>query len=421
MRQRQGEVGFIFAVTRRLRSESWQFILFFALSLIGSDLHAEDAPQFRGVRGDGHFNGGNWTHLWGDSGPRVQWQYALGTGFSSVVGHDGKVVSSGHAEGKVSVVALDLETGRQLWRYQYDAPLDANDFQGGPTSTPLIDDGCVYVLSRRGELFSLNLADGNLNWRLDVVDRTAIRIPGWGFAGAPRVFGNRLVLNVGDAGVCVHKRDGEILWASEDRDSGYSSVVPYQDRGVDCVILGSGRSYVCVELETGRERWRQRWLTTFGCNAADAIVDGDRVFLSSGYSRGSALLDLSSGDPEVIWKHKDYRNQLGTSILIDGFLYGVNGDVDEGARLTCMEMSTGKIRWDADGFSAGAVIASGERLIALSDSGELIVAKVDPEGFIPLARHQVLQGRCWVSPTLIEGMLLCRNADGKLLCLNLRR
>ena len=395
--------------------------IFLCVVSVLSGVHAEDSPQFRGPRGDGRFSGTNWTHEWGDDGPKVQWEHALGTGFTSVVSQDGLVISSGHAGANVTVVALELESGVERWKFQFAAPVDANDFQGGPTSTPLIDDGAVYVLSRRGELFSLDLNDGKLNWRLDVVDKTAVRIPGWGFAGAPRVFGDRLVLNVGDAGVCVHKRDGAILWASEDRDSGYSSVVPYRDGDVECVIIGSGRSYVCVELETGRERWRQRWLTTFGCNAADAIVDGDRVFLSSGYSRGSALLDLSTGVPEVIWKHKDFRNQLGTSLLIDGFIYGVNGDVDEGARLSCMEMASGKIRWDAAGFAAGSVIAAGDRLIVLSDSGELLVAKADPDEFKPLARHQILDGRCWVSPVLIDGMLLCRNADGKLLCLNLRQ
>jgi outer membrane protein assembly factor BamB len=382
---------------------------------------AEDSPQYLGQRGDGVSDEIDWSHQWNADGPVVQWKTELGIGFSSVVTHENRVIGTGYRDGHVTVVALELETGRRIWEFRYEAMLDANDFEGGPTSTPVIDDGSVFVLSRRGNVFCLGMADGALLWEKDVVAETGIRIPGWGFSGAPRIFGKRLILNMGDAGVCLDPSSGETLWDSEDRDSGYSSAVRFEDQGVQSVILGSGRSYVCVDLETGKERWRQKWLTSFGCNAADAIVSGTDVFLSSGYSRGSALLDLSTGEPVIKWKHKDFRNQLGTSLLIDGFLYGVNGDVDAGASLSCMELQTGKIKWVADDWNAGAVIAAGDRLIAISDSGELVIASVDSEKFQVLARHQVLSGKCWVTPVMSHGNLLCRNAAGDLICLNLRR
>lgn len=393
--------------------------LAFCLSPL-SKLQAEDSPQYRGLRSDGRSTESNWSHQWGATGPTVQWRYELGVGYSGIVTKRGVVVAMGNRSGKVQVVAVELESGKELWKFEFESPLDANDFEGGPTATPLLDNDSVYVLSRRGRCFSLALNSGALNWELDLPQDTGIRVPGWGFSGAPKAFGSRLILNVGDAGVCLDKNTGEILWASEDRDSGYSSAVPFKLGQTHTVILGSARSYVCVEIESGRERWRQRWLTTFGCNAADAIVSGQKVFLSSGYSRGSALLDLKSGAPEIIWKHKDFRNHLSTSVLVDGFLYGVNGDIDEGARLTCMDFDTGEIRWSDPTFDAGALIEAGNRLLVLSADGDLIVGGVDPKRFEVLARHKILAGRCWVAPVLTDGMLLCRDAGGELVCVNLR-
>lgn len=382
---------------------------------------AGDWPEYRGARGNGRSAETSWTHHWDANGPSVMWEFELGTGFSGLVAVDDLVIGTGHQDGKTLVSAIQLETGLKQWQYKYDAPLDANDFEGGPTSTPLIADGVIFVLSRRGMLFALRLLDGSLVWQTDLVSETGIRIPGWGFSGSPRLFGARLVVNVGDAGVCVDRETGKILWASEDRESGYSSAVYFKDQGVDSVILGSARSYVCVDLEKGQERWRQRWLTTFGCNAADPIVVENEIFLSSGYSRGSALLDLSTGEPETVWKHKEFRNQLSTSILVDGFLYGISGDVDEGAHLACMEWETGRVKWVAKGWNAGALLVAGDRLVLLSDTGELIIAEVNPQAFKLQARSKVLEGRCWVSPVMIDGFLLCRNASGRLVCLNLRR
>ena len=53
-------------------------------------------------------------------------------------------------------------------------------------------------------------------------------------------------------------------------------------------LIYNGRMFVtasysrlfAIDVKTGEELWRQRWLVQFGCTAADAIVDGDFVFLS---------------------------------------------------------------------------------------------------------------------------------------------
>jgi hypothetical protein len=60
-----------------------------------------------------------------------------------------------------------------------------------------------------------------------------------------------------------------------------------------------------------------------------------------------------------------------------------------------------------------------DKLIVFSDRGELTVAEASAEAFKPLARSQVLGGKCWTVPTLANGRLYCRNAHGMLICLDL--
>ena len=68
-------------------------------------------------------------------------------------------------------------------------------------------------------------------------------------------------------------------------ESGYSTPLPVQRDGQWLALLGSGSSYVAVNLQTSAEVWRMNWVTEFGVNAADPIVAGDRVFI---YHSGGA-------------------------------------------------------------------------------------------------------------------------------------
>ncbi len=395
-------------------------ILGVMLGKVAKSATAEDWYRFRGPNLDGISSETEWTHQWPPGGPNVLWRANVGTGFSSTPTSQGRLYTIGNEENVDTVYCINVETGEQIWAHSYASPTEPNEFEGGPTSTPTIDGDTVVTLSRSGDLFSFEKDTGKVNWSLNVPEAANVRVPAWGFAGSPLAHGDRLILNVGDAGVAVDRRSGQLAWASEDKESGYSSPIPYSIGSTEGVILGSARSYVAVDPKSGSELWRQRWLTTFGCNAADPIISGNQVFLSSGYNRGSGLLDISGGEPEVIWKHKEFQNQLSTSVLIDGYLYGASGDVDAGAELVCVKLESGELQWVADSVRVGGISAAGDRLILLSDSGELVIATASPEKFDILARHEVLDGKCWTAPVLSENRIYCRSARGEVACVDVQ-
>ncbi len=324
----------------------------------------------------------------------------------------------GHANDADTVFCIDAEKGQVVWKHSYDSPLDDRFFEGGPTATPTVDDERVYSLGRQGDLFCFDAATGKIQWSKNVAQEAGVRIPGWGFSASPVVHDDRLILNVGQSGMAIHKQTGEILWKSGDSDAGYMTPFPIQIDGRWFALIASGKFYQCVRLENGEVVWKHRWLTTNGCNAADPLVQGNLAFISSGYGRGAALLSFDAASAQVVWANTEMQNQLQSSVLVDGYIYGFDGDEGGEVQLKCLELASGEVRWSFSGLGAGSLMVADKHLIVLSDSGELLVAPVSNSLFKATAKAKILEGKCWTVPVLSNGKIYCRNAAGDLACVN---
>ena len=386
----------------------------------GSAAVADDWIRWRGPNLDGISQETNWKANWPKSDPRILWTCEVGTGFSSVVVQGERAYTMGHVDENDIVYCLDASNGKTLWKYEYAAPLDDRDFEGGPTSTPTIDGDRLYVLSRVGDLFCLDTLTGSVHWQTQISDDAEVRVPGWGFSSPPLVVGDKLVLNVGESGAVLNKHDGKMVWSSADKECGYASPVLIPGAVRPTVVFASARAFIGVDLETGDQRWSERWLTSFNCNAADPIIHDSKMFVSSGYNRGAALFEFQNETPQLIWKSKEMQNQLHSSLLYNEHLYGIDGDMEVGARLKCMEWSTGKVVWSVEDLRPGGLSIAGGKLLLLTEAGELIVAPVTPEGFSPIARGQVLQGKCRTVPVFANGRVYCRSIHGQVACVDCR-
>jgi outer membrane protein assembly factor BamB len=382
---------------------------------------AEDWPHYRGP----HFNGVSdetgWLDRWPDEGPPIAWRANVGVGFSSVAVAEGRVYTTGNTGDTDTAWCFNAETGESIWRHTYPAPLDPNLFEGGPTATPTVAGDAVYTLSRRGDVFCLDAAMGAVRWSTNIVDLTGVPIPAWGFASSPLVTDRVVVLNAGAAGVALDRNSGKVAWQSDPDEGAYATPVPFLSEGGRlCALIVSATTLSAINVDDGSARWQYRWLTRFGVNAADPIVAGGQVFISSGYGKGAALLEPGEIEPETVWKSRELRTQINAAVLIDGFLYGVHGDTTDIAVLRCLELSTGAVKWEHEGIGSGSVIAADGELIVLTDAGELIIAPASPEGFHPTAHARVLEGKCWTSPVLANGRIYCRNAAGDIVCVDVR-
>lgn len=390
------------------------------LGLLAGSAIAADWPHWRGPQRNGVSTETGLADTWPGEGPKVAWKVKVGLGFSSFVVAGGRVFTMGHADEKDTVFCLDADSGKEAWKHSYPAELGDKFFDGGTTGTPTVDGDRVFTLSRWGDAFCFEAVTGKIVWSKNVAEETGAPLPDWGFGGAPLVHGKLLVLSVGEAGLALDKATGTVVWKSAAKEAGYSTPLPLT--GSDGLgLVSSGRAYLAVNLLTGKEAWRIKWVTQYGVNAADPIVEGDRMFLSSGYGKGGALFKLGAGEPEQLWKTKALRTQMNAAVLFQGHLYGVDGDTTEKAALKCVEFATGIDKWAQPNFgSGGGVIADG-KLIALSGTGELMVAPASPNGFKPTAQAQVLGGKTWTAPVLANGRILCRNSRGDVVCLDVRK
>ena len=384
-------------------------------------LYADDWPQWRGPQRNGISRETDWAFQWPDDGPKIAWKAKVGLGYSGIVVANGRAYTVGHNGGKDTVFCFDVETGKEVWKHSYDSELGDKYFDGGTTGTPTIEGNHLFWLSRWGDLFCFDAASGKIIWEKNVQKETGIRIPDWGFSGAPYVHKNLLVLNIGEAGMGVDKTSGKIVWKSADKNAGYSTPSPIPGAGEPMVVLGNFDHYVAINPETGAEAWRIRWVTQYGVNAADPIFHDKKMFISTGYKKGAALFDLQENPPKEIWRNKSLRTQMNAGVLHEGYVYGIDGDTIEKARLKCIEFATGTEKWSEPNMGSGGVILADGKLIVLAAHGELMVVPAAPHAFQPTARAQVLGGTSWTAPVLANGRIYCRNSRGDIVCVDVRK
>jgi outer membrane protein assembly factor BamB len=384
--------------------------------LTAAELSAADWPRYRGPNLNGISTESGWSVAWPDTGPKQLWKASVGIGFSSISVADGRAYTMGNQSDQDTVYAFDAATGKLLWKHAYACKLDPNAYEGGPSATPTVDGGRVYTLSKQGDLFCLEAATGKVVWSTNLAKELGARVPRWGFSSSPLVHGDSIFVNVGTRGTALHKNTGKVIWTTGNGAAGYSSLVPFNIGGTQGLAMFAAQSVVAVDPEGGKELWSYPWKTSYDVNAADPIISGDYVFISSGYNHGAALLQIVDGKPRLIWQNKQMRNQHNNSVLIDGALYGVDGDSN--SDLKCVDFMTGEVRWAQKGLGKGALMAADGKLIVLGEKGELVIAAADPTAFKPLARWQVLGGKCWTMPVLSHGRIYCRNARGDLVCVD---
>ena len=132
------------------------------------------------------------------------------------------------------------------------------------------------------------------------------------------------------------------------------------------------------------------WKTSYEINAPTPIVFGDKIFITSGYGTGCALLQVRPGKATEIWRNKNLRSQLASPVLVQGYIYGIDGNVG-GGELRCLDLGNGEIKWKQN-IGGGTLIAAGGHLLVLNERGELIVAEASPTSYREVARAQVLGG-----------------------------
>jgi outer membrane protein assembly factor BamB len=386
------------------------------LTALATNLHAADWPNYRGPDHNGISKETGWSTQWPANGPKVLWKAKVGFGFASFAVANGRTYTTGNADNTDTIFCFDANTGKEIWKRSYPAPLDPKSYQGGTSATPTVDDDRVYTVSKRGIVQCLGAADGKEIWTKNLQEELGAKIPGWGFAGSVLIQGKLAILNFGTAGTALDKQTGKVVWSSGPEEAGYSTPIPFMAGGEPAVMFTIKQNVVAVKVKDGQELWRFPWKTQYDVNAADPILNGSKVFVSSGYNHGGGVFDVSAKPPREIWQSKDMRNKVASSVLWQGHIYGM----DE-SQFRCLDFNTGEVKWTDKVTGMGALMLADGKLIVLSENGELLVAEASPAGFKPISRAQVLGKTCWAAPVLSNAKIYCRNGGGDVVCVDVSK
>ena len=399
----------------------YRFYLVFAFVLCFSPAYA-DWPQWLGPNRTGISTETGFLKTWPKDGPEVLWKRNLGKGFSGISVADGRVFTMFADGDDEYVICLNEKSGDEIWRFRTGGMFEEWQGGDGPRSQPTADGERVYVLCAEGRLYALKAANGDTIWTVDLVDGLGGRFPRFGFSTSPLVEGDFLFLEAATRDgtfLALHRKDGKVAWASQNDVASYSSPIALDLAGARQVVYFSGDAVVGLSPADGSLYWRYPWKTSYDLNIATPIfVPPDRIFISSGYDHGAALLRIEPGGDGFsvtrVWESRRMKNHFGTSVLVGDYIYGFDNAI-----LKCIEARTGKEQWKHRGYGKGALIYADGHLVLLSDNGRLALAQATPDGFSEKAGVQVLDGRSWTMPTLANGRVFVRDMR-KIVCLDLR-
>ena len=393
--------------------------------------YLSDAGEWLGPLGNyrnGHSAESNWHQDWFNVEPELSWKIELGLGVASVTCLNGRAYCIGNAADEEVVQCLDSSTGQVVWKFSYPCPIDKRMFEGGSASTPVIDKvrGSLYILSHQGELRSLGLHDGKERWKVSYIDDLKGKRPTWGYSSSPLLSGDMLITVPGGGGSGVVALDpvtGKKKWSFGSDEAAYSSPVQINGEGKDGgnVMLFNSYGLNIINPRFGKLVSKVRWKTDYDVNATLPLYINGHIFICSGYGKGGGMVRINENKLDLIYESKDTMCQFQSPIELGGHAYMVIGDNSTKAKLACMSLEDGSIKWTEPlSGNRGNIITADGKLIVVSERGEVILCDASEKGYIEHGRFQALGGRCWAPPSIADSKLYIRNNSGRLVCYNLK-
>ncbi|WP_197993043.1 PQQ-binding-like beta-propeller repeat protein [Gimesia aquarii] len=401
----------------------------------------EEWPQWRGPRGDGTWNGPPIKTVWPQEGLKKLWEREIGGGYGgiSVSGRrlyvmDRPAVSKEEqkkAEGVHShriqrkdverVLCFDALSGQKIWSHEYPSKYNKLDYGNGPRVAPSVIDGFVYTLGTMGDVFCLSAATGDVIWKSHLVNDFGGKVPQWGYAAAPYVVGEQVILmpggkEQGTAIIALDRQTGQERWRTLSDQAGYATPLLVQHQGHDQLIVWSPNHIHSVAPQTGQHLWSVPYKVTYGVAIASPIEKEGLIFVA-GYWEGSKAIQLGRLPQEAKLKWEDRRKLRGLMsqpLYKDGYAYLL----DKQFGLTCFEYQTGKKIWDdgkkmtpGNSRNPQATLVwlnQSSRVLVLNSAGDLILAELTPAGYKELTRTNLI-GKTWAHPAYAENRVYARS------------
>lgn len=374
-----------------------------------------DWPQWRGPERNGISRETGLLKQWPASGPPPAWSTAnLGAGYGTVTVSGQRIFVQGMRNRQSVVSALNRADGKLVWTRIVGPAVD-NDRGPGPRGTPTADADRLYVLTENGDLACLRLQDGTVVWQRNILRDFGGRNISWLISESPLVDGNAVIVTPGGRGAgmaALDKMSGKTIWTSKELsdDAGYASPIVADVQGVRTLMTLTSEAGVGVRASDGKLMWRYPRVANTTANITTPVFHDNKVFYSSAYGTGGALLGLTARGGEVraeeIYFTRELQNHHGGIVLVNGYLYGFNNAI-----LTALEFVTGRMAWRDRSVGKGSITYADGHLYILSENNVVGLAEANPAGYREKGRFTIAdQGLpSWAHPVVSGGRLYIRN------------
>ena len=393
---------------------------------LATSIRADDWPQFLGPHRDG-VSAETDVKAWGPGGPKIVWSRDAGPGFAGPVVVGQRLILFHRVGAEEVVECLEAQSGKPIWKQNYTTAFEDDFGKGdGPRATPTIAGGKVVTYGADGWLHAFDLASGRKLWGRNVVKDYDVPGSFFGVGSSPLVVGDRVLVNVGgrNAGIVAFALDsGKELWKATSDGASYSSPALTSVNGATYAVFFTRNGVAIVDATSGAVRFQMRWRARIDAsvNAATPLILGDSVFFSTSYDTGALMLKLRKDGADKLWDTDELMtNHYNTSIHKDSHLYGFHGRQEPGASFRCVDLKTQKVCWDQPRFGCASMILAGDKLILLTERGELLLVEATPTAYRELARAQgFTSGPCRAQIALANGRLYARDQK-KLSCFEVK-
>ena len=393
-----------------------------------------DWPQYRGPNHNG-ISSDRLNTQWIGSVTNPLWRVLVPNCLGSLTVSGGRVFTQTRRPVQGTnmevAVALDASSGTELWSTPVDMALYPHGgvgFDDGPRSTPVVDDGSVFVLSSYHKLWRLNATNGAVIWNKDLPAIYGGEVIPWQNAASPLIENGLIYINANcgtQTLLALRTSDGEPAWRSQDVAMTHSTPVLATIHGVRQVIFMTQDGLVSLDPLGGGLLWRAAYPFIYGtCIGASPVVDGDMVFVTGAhvYGMGSMTVraDLSDSvwTATRLWTTNNPTSHWMTPVARQGFLYGQFGIQSfdgVNAQLKCVDLRTGAVMWSANGFGRAATVLVDDYLVSLTERGEVVLVRPNTNAYIELARFTAIPNyfgdtnKCWNGPAVSDGRLFVRS------------
>jgi outer membrane protein assembly factor BamB len=369
---------------------------------------ADDWPQWGGTYGD---------CSWRETGivdklpagllPR-KWSTPIGEGYSGPAVADGLVYITDRQKKAETerVLCLDAETGEEVWKHEYPVTYTIQ-YPAGPRATPVVNAGRVYTIGAQGDMYCFDARNGKVLWQKSFEQDYQTKLPTWGMAAAPLIDGDQAITLVGGAKgalvVSFDKATGQELWrALDDPQVGYSPPRIFTFGKTRQLIIWHPDAVTSLNPANGKKYWEVPFKVGMGLTAPSAQQAGNHLFVTSFYN-GPLMIEVSPDglSAKVAWKGNSNSERdtdglhsiIPTPIVTPDYIYGVCSY----GQLRCLDAKTGKRIWETfeatgqDRWWNAFLIPNGDRVFIHNEQGDLIIAKLSPDGYEELSRAKLVE------------------------------